>query len=73
MPDVNWDCCPLVAQTPIVRAFIEMPGEEQMNNSPRLSHHLGGLDESWLFVAPVVARRAENPSFKTFMRGCCSS
>ena len=39
---------------------IERPGEEQMNNSLRLSHHLGGLDESWLFVAPVVARRAED-------------
>jgi hypothetical protein len=47
---------------------IEMPGEEQMNNSPRLSHYLGGFDESGLFVTPVVERRAENPSAENGQR-----
>src|SRR6266581_4046169 len=29
MSDVNWGCCPLVAQTPIVRAFIEQLAKER--------------------------------------------
>ncbi len=33
MSDVNWDCCPLVAQTPIVRAFIEQLVKERKAQS----------------------------------------
>lgn len=33
MPDVNWDCCPLVTQTPIVRAFIEQLVKERKAQS----------------------------------------
>jgi len=33
MSDVNWGCCPLVAQTPIVRAFIERPAKERKAQS----------------------------------------
>src|SRR5947209_1589554 len=33
MSDVNWGCCPLVAQTPIVRAFIEQQARERKAQS----------------------------------------
>jgi len=33
MSDVNWGCCPLVAQTPIVRAFIEQLAKERKAQS----------------------------------------
>ncbi len=33
MSDVNWSCCPLVAQTPIVRAFIEQQARERKAQS----------------------------------------
>src|SRR6266849_1580950 len=33
MSDVNWGCCPLVAQTPIVRAFIEQLDKERKAQS----------------------------------------
>jgi integrase/recombinase XerD len=33
MSDVNWNCCPLVAQTPIVRAFIEQLVKERKAQS----------------------------------------
>jgi integrase/recombinase XerD len=33
MSDVNWGCCPLVAQTPIVRAFIEQLIKERKAQS----------------------------------------
>jgi integrase/recombinase XerD len=33
MSDVNWECCPLVAQTPIVRAFIEQLVKERKAQS----------------------------------------
>ncbi len=33
MSDVNWDCCPLVAQTPIVRTFIEQLVKERKAQS----------------------------------------
>ena len=33
MSDVNWSCCPLVAQTPIVRAFIEQLAQERKAQS----------------------------------------
>ncbi len=33
MSDVNWGCCPLVAQTPIVRAFIEQQVRERKAQS----------------------------------------
>jgi site-specific recombinase XerD len=31
--NINWDCCPLVAQTPIVRAFIEQLAKERKTQS----------------------------------------
>jgi len=33
MSDVNWGCCPLVAQTPLVRAFIEQLAKERKARS----------------------------------------
>ena len=33
MSDVNWGWCPLVAQTPIVRAFIEQQARERKAQS----------------------------------------
>lgn len=33
MSDVNWGCCPLVAQTPMVRAFIEQLAKERKAQS----------------------------------------
>jgi len=33
MSEVNWDCCPLVAQTPIMRAFIEQLAKERKAQS----------------------------------------
>ncbi len=33
MSDVNWGCCPLVAQTPLVRAFIEQQVRERKAQS----------------------------------------
>src|SRR2546430_16520219 len=33
MSDVNWGCCPLVAQTPIVRDFIEQLVKERKAQS----------------------------------------
>lgn len=29
MQGINWDCCPLVAQNPIMRAFIEQLAKER--------------------------------------------
>ena len=33
MSDVNWGCCPLVAQTPTMRAFIEQLAKERKAQS----------------------------------------
>jgi site-specific recombinase XerD len=33
MSDVNWSCCPLVAQTLLVRAFIEQLAKERKAQS----------------------------------------
>ena len=33
MQEINWNCCPLVAQNPITRAFIEQMAKEQKSRS----------------------------------------
>jgi hypothetical protein len=33
MQEINWNCCPLVAQNPITRAFLEQMAKEQKSRS----------------------------------------
>ena len=33
MQEINWTCCPLVAQNPITRAFIEQVAKERKSKS----------------------------------------
>ena len=33
MLNINWDCCPLVAQNPLMRAFIEQLAKERKSAS----------------------------------------
>ncbi len=33
MQEINWNCCPLVAQSPITRAFLEQMAKEQKSRS----------------------------------------
>src|SRR2546429_7415450 len=33
MQEINWNCCPLVAQNPITRAFLEQIAKEQKSRS----------------------------------------
>ncbi len=33
MSEINWNCCPFVAQNPITRAFIEQMAKEQKSQS----------------------------------------
>src|SRR5256886_16601940 len=52
MSDVNWGCCPLVAQTPIVRAFIEQLAKER--KAPSTIENYGRDLNDFLSVFPDI-------------------
>jgi len=62
MQEINWNCCPLVAQNPITRAFLEQMAKEQKSRSTieNYSRDLNDFLSAFNVVAPRGIQNARH-------------